>query len=115
MISSPDLIRRRAVVLAAWLAAAAVLLPGARDVEQRLEVSARILGSESGAAQEILTTRFSSPFARSAILVVTGVPSPDVPEGREALSEIVAALASAPEVARTFSYLDLPDAYFGGE
>jgi RND superfamily putative drug exporter len=115
MVLSRAVVRHRIAIGVAWLVAAAALLPCARGVEKRLEVSARILGSESGAVQEILATRFASPFARSAILVVSGVPAPDTPAGRETLAEIVAALAAAPGVTRTLSYLDLKDAYFQGE
>ena len=87
----------------AWLAAGAALLPLAPGVEDRLEMSARILGSESVAVDRLLVERFESPFARSAILVVAGVPAPDGPEGRAVLDRVARALAVEPR-AKTPSF-----------
>jgi len=106
--------RHRALVAAAWLAAAAALVPAALRVEERLEVSARPVGSESAEVDRILAERFGSPFARSAVLVASGVPGPTRPEGLAVLREVVASLAAAPGVTRTFSYLDQPDDFFAG-
>jgi RND superfamily putative drug exporter len=97
-----------------WLAAAAVLLPLAPGVEDRLEVSARIVGSESAAVDRLLAERFESPFSRSAILVLAGVPAPDRREGRTVLDRVTRALAERSEVTGTFSYRDREDAYFVG-
>ena len=108
-------VRFRGAIVLAWLLAAAALLPLARHVEDRLEVSARILGSESAETERILDERFESPFARSAILVLSGVPSPEAPEGRDVLDRVVEALAARPEVTGTFSYRDQADATFLGE
>lgn len=107
--------RKHAVVLLAGALAAAVLFPLAAQVEDRLEVQARILGSESAAVEEALQRRFSSPFAVSALLVISGAPGPDRPEGRRLLQEVVVAVSSARGVTRTFSYLDREDPYFVGE
>ena len=73
--------RARAAIALAWLAAAAALLPLAPGVEDRLEVSARILGSESAEVDRLLVERFESPFSRSALLVLAGVEAPDRPGG----------------------------------
>jgi RND superfamily putative drug exporter len=107
-------VRRRGVVLAAWALLAAGLLPLAPGLPDRLDVSARILGSESAAVEQALTTRFQSPFARPAVLVVTGFPGPHQPEGMAVLREVTSALAALPGVARTFSYLDQPDPFLIG-
>ncbi len=104
---------RRAIALA-WLLAAAALVPAALRVEDHLEVSSRPVGSESAEVDRILAQRFASPFARSAVLVATGVPGPGRPEGLALLREIVAALQAEPGVTRTFSFLDQADAYFEG-
>ena len=96
------------------MAAGAVLLPRAQGLEARLEVSARILGSESSGVERILAERFASPFATSAVLVLGGVPPPSSPAGREALREVLTALDAQPAVTRTFSYLDRPDDFFAG-
>ena len=104
--------------VAAWLVfvlAAAVLLPQAARVEDRLEVQARILGSESAVVEEALQGRFASPFAVSAILVISGVAAPDRPEGERVLRRVIGAVSAAPGVTRTFSYLDRRNPYFVGE
>lgn len=106
--------RYRAAIALAWLLTAAALVPAALRVEEGLEVSARPLGSESAEVERILAERFASPFARSAVLVATGVPGPRRPEGVEVLRGIVAALKAEPGVTGTFSYLDQADAYFEG-
>ena len=108
-------IRHRWSVVVAWLLAAAVLLPSALHVEDGLEVSTRPLGSESAEVDQALAERFHSPFARNAILVVSGVPGPSHPEGLAALREIVEALKAQPGVIGTFSYLDQPVTYFEGQ
>jgi RND superfamily putative drug exporter len=108
-------VRRRAALALAWLAAAAVLLPLARRAEDRFEVQARILGSESAEVERLLATRFESPFAHGAVLVLAGVPGPGSPEGRAVLGTVVEALRARPEVSGTFSYLDQPEPHFAGE
>jgi putative drug exporter of the RND superfamily len=110
-----SVVRRRGFIAAAWLALAGVLLPEARRVEERLEVSARILGSESSAVEDALADRFASPFAHNALLVLSGVPAPDREEGRHILDQVLKALADAPGVLRTFSYADTRDPYFLGK
>ncbi len=107
-------IRYRAAIAIAWLLATAGLLGPALRVHERLEVSSRPLGSESAEVDRILAERFASPFARTAVLVVRGVPGPSRPEGLAVLQEIVGALQSEPGVTRTFSYLDQRDAFFEG-
>ena len=101
--------RSRWPIALAWLGAGAALLPLAPGVEERLEVSARILGSESAETERVLTEGFESPFARSAILVLSGVPAPDRPGGRAVLERVVRDLAPRPEVTATFSHLDRAD------
>jgi putative drug exporter of the RND superfamily len=108
-------IRHRWSVVLAWLLAAGVLLPSALHVEDCLEVSTRPLGSESAEVDRALAERFRSPFARSAILVVSGAPGPSHPEGLAALREIVEGLRAQPGVTGTFSYLDQPAPYFEGQ
>jgi len=100
--------------VAAWLVAAALLVPQALRVEERLLVQARILGSESSAVAAALEQRFASPFAVTALLVVSGAPGPDRPEGRAVLEETVAALRRTRGVRQTLSYLDHPDPLFVG-
>ncbi|HKG95556.1 MAG TPA: MMPL family transporter, partial [Gemmatimonadaceae bacterium] len=108
------LIRHRRRVALLWLIAAAVLLPQARHVEARLDVAARVDGSESAAVEGMLAERFGSPFARYAVLVLSGVPGPDGDDGRRVLESAAATVGAVPGVARTFSYLDAPDPMFVG-
>jgi len=107
--------RFRWPIALAWLGAAAGLLPLAPGVEDRLEVSARILGSESAETERILTEGFESPFARSAVLVVSGVSAPDRPEGRAVLESVVRGLSTRPEVTATHSYLDQAEDLYRGD
>jgi len=115
--SAPDPLpgKARWLVPLVWLAAALVLLPHARRAEDGLDVSARILGSESARVEGLLDERFESPFARSAVLVLRGVPGPDTPEGESALRAVVDAMAGRSGVTGTFSHLDQPDPFFVGE
>ncbi len=108
------MVRRSLLVFAAWAVVAAALLPLAPRLQDRLDVSARILGSESASVEDDLARRFESPFARPVVLVMSGVPGPDRPEGNAALREVVAGLASLPGVTRTFSYLDRVDPFLVG-
>jgi len=106
------IVRQRSFVIGAWLALGTALLPLAGRVEEELEVVSRIPGSPSAEVEEILATRFESPFAHSLLVVAGGVPAPDTPKGREALKDVVAALAGVPGVTRTLSYLDSADGLF---
>lgn len=106
------IIQRRMLVAAAWVAVGMALLPLALRAEQELEVSSRIPGSASAEVEEILATRFESPFARSLVLVASGVPAPDTPSGRDALKQVVASLDGVGGVTRTLSYLDSADELF---
>jgi len=108
------IVRRRWWIAAAWAAAAVALLPAAARVERSLEVAAHITGSESAAVDELLRVRFASPYARHALLVVAGIPSPGTSEGRRVLQRVVASTARAPGVTRTFSFLDGQDTLFLG-
>jgi putative drug exporter of the RND superfamily len=107
-------VRRRRWLWAAWAIVGALLLPYAREAKSRLEVAARVRGSESDAVARVLADRFDSPFARSAVVVVTGVPAPDTPSGDAALRALLDAMARAPGVTRTLSYLDVADSAFLG-
>ncbi|HEV7501352.1 MAG TPA: MMPL family transporter, partial [Vicinamibacteria bacterium] len=109
------LIRRRRVwVLTLWAIVAAVLVPQAWTVGNRLEAAVRMDKSPAARVDAALAKQFHSRFVHRVVLVVRGVPSPDRPEGREALSEIVAAVRAVPGVAGTLSYLDSAEELFLG-
>jgi RND superfamily putative drug exporter len=97
------------MVLAAWVILLAVLAPAAGRLEQELEVAARVRGSEAGEVEALLRERFDSPFARFAVLVITGAPSPDSAAGMDVLRAVVAELDTATGVAGTLSYLTARD------
>src|ERR1043166_9766700 len=89
-------VRRRWLVLAFWLAASLGLIPLARHLEGKLEVSARMPSGQAEGVRPDLERRFRSPFTYRVLLVAEGVPSPAVPEGRAALERIVGALRNVP-------------------
>jgi RND superfamily putative drug exporter len=107
-------VRNRGTIALVWLAGVAYLVPAALKLNDRLEVSARILGSESAGVEKALAERFESPFATSVLLVLAGVPAPSFDEGRRVLQDVVSAVRTEPGVLRTFSYLDQPDPFFAG-
>jgi putative drug exporter of the RND superfamily len=108
------LVRHRRAVVFTWALAAAILIPFARGVEQRLETGTRVPDSESARAAELVTTRIMSAFARYAVLVVRGVPNPASDSGRALLARIVTRVNADPAVVSTFSMLDVQDSLFVG-
>ena len=78
-------VRHRWPCALGWLLAAAWLLPRAWGLEDRLEVSARQLDSESAQVERLLARSFESPFAHGAVLDLAGVPRPDTAAGRSAV------------------------------
>ena len=110
------LIRRRRVwILGLWAIVAAVLVPQACTVGKRLRgrrAHGGVLGRPSRrGAGESLPLATSSTGSCSSF---AGLPGPDRAEGREALSEIVAAVRAVPGVADTLSYLDSSEAAVPG-
>lgn len=95
--------------IAFWLVALVALAPLAAGVEQRMEVAARVPGSESERVSTLLARDFRSPFAQYAVLVVENAPAPDTPEGEAVLHTLTDAIVKVPGAARTFSWLDAPD------
>ena len=99
-------------VVVAWVVVLLALLPLAGGAERRLDVAARVPGSESERVAQILARDFASAFAEYAVLVVDDVPPPSTTEGARVLEEVVRAVGSAPGVLRTFSWLDARDSVF---
>jgi RND superfamily putative drug exporter len=106
------IVAARRWLVPALLAAGLALVPLARRAGDALEASARIDGSESAQVADVLAARFESPFARTALVVVTGLPEPARPDGREALREIALDLGRVPGVTRTYSHRDDGDPLF---
>ncbi len=84
-------VRHPWIVAVLWAAALALLLPRAVGLADRLDVAARVRGSESERVDSILHAEFDSPLTAYAVLVMTGVPLPWQPEGRALLDATVAA------------------------
>lgn len=108
-------VRHRRWVVVAWVVAAIILIPASFRVKTTLDVSARIRGSESAGVDATLRTRFASPFATWALLVVTGAPAPDASDGDELLGKIIDTLTHVRGVSRIVSYRDAPDTTFIGQ
>jgi len=108
-------VRGRAWIALAWVLIAVALLPQARHLAARLEAAAEVEGSESAAVSRLLQGPLQSAYARYAVLVVRGVPSPTTAQGAAVLRRIVDTLARAPQVTAVYSYLDRPDTLLVGE
>ena len=109
---APWIIRRRWWVLSAWILVVAGLAPLASRVEHKLDVSARVDGSESARVDDMLRRRFASPFARYAVLVARGIPSPATPAGDSILRRVLAGVQAVHGVTGTVSYRDAHDTVF---
>jgi RND superfamily putative drug exporter len=106
--------RHRWAVLVGWVVVLAALAPAAARVEHVLDVSARVPDSESATVEMMLRDRFGSPFARYAVLVITGAPDPARKEGRDLLEKIIAGVSAERGVTGTASFLDSEDPVFRG-
>lgn len=105
-------VRGRTGILAAWLVAAALLVPRAATLRNLLDVGARIEGSESAAVEALLAGPLASPLARTAVLVVSGLPPLETTPGADALRRIVEPLSRAPDVRSVHSWLESADTIF---
>jgi RND superfamily putative drug exporter len=112
MALAETIVRRRAWLAIAWLGAAVLLLPSASRIAQVLDVSAAVEGSESAEVERLLRGPLASAYARYAVLVIDGGPSPAVAAGDSVLGRAVAVLAAAPEVSATFSFRNGRDSLF---
>ncbi len=90
------------------------MFPYARTLSARLDVVTRVPRSQSDSVARMLADRFASPFARSAVLVLTGLPDPRSDAGRAVLHEIVSAVRAVQGVTGTMSLLDRADSVFVG-
>jgi RND superfamily putative drug exporter len=84
------------------------------QVQDRLETTAHVHGSEAERVDQQLAEQFQSAYVHRAVLVVQGLPAADSAAGARALSEVATALRKEPGVSGTFSYLDWSDPLFLG-
>jgi RND superfamily putative drug exporter len=99
-------------ILTVWVLLAIAAFPFASKVNQELDASARLKGSESAAVEAALQHRFESPFTKIALLRVASAPDPRTPEGREMLERVRDAIKATLGVQGVMSYLDRDDALF---
>lgn len=99
-------------ILTLWVLLAIGVFPFASKVNEDLDTSARLSGSESAAVETALQQRFKSPFAKVALLRVASAPDPRSLEGREMLQRVSDAIKATPGVQGVLSYLDRDDALF---
>jgi putative drug exporter of the RND superfamily len=106
-------VSRRRWIWLAWAVAAVALLPLAPRAASQLHLaSGGAQASESEWVDDALRTRFGSPFANAAILVIDGVPGTDS-AGAAVLREIADSVERAPVVRRIRRYFDVPDSATG--
>jgi len=102
-------------IAAVVLAAVVAILPFAFHAESHLETATRVEGSQAETVRQDLATRFRSPFVDRVILVITGLPSADSDQGKQALETMVEQLRDEPGVSGVVSYLDQRDPIFLGK
>jgi putative drug exporter of the RND superfamily len=105
-------VKRRVWVVIAWVIVIIAAAPFSGRVEREMNAAAEVRGSEAMGVARSLTTRFKTPFALFAVLVVSGVPSPDSHEGRAILTDLIREVKGVHGVTDTFSYLDVADTLF---
>src|SRR5579863_1796571 len=109
-----DAARRRFWLAMSGFVMALALLPFSFNVERRLETVVHIKGGESEKVDRELAERFQSPYAHRLVLVISGIPDPDSPEGTDALDYLAGSLRNMPGVSGVVSSLDWPDPLFTG-
>jgi RND superfamily putative drug exporter len=107
-------VRFRWAIVAAWCVIAVLVIPISRNIENRLEVAARMPLREASAVRAELEERFRSPFTDRVLLVAQGIPEARTREGRAALEAIVGGIRNLPGVAGTLSALDTNNPLFVG-
>ena len=107
-------VEKRWWVIAGWIVLAALVMPSASRVDERLDVSASVSGSESARVQALIALRFPAAFPSYAVVVITGGAAPTSAPGRAMLVGVRERLSELPFVTRTLSYLDAPDSAFVG-
>jgi putative drug exporter of the RND superfamily len=111
---SAFVVEKRWWVIAGWIVLAALVMPSASRVDERLDVSASVAGSESARVQALIGSRFPAAFPSYAVVVISGGAAPTSAPGRALLVGVRERLSQLPFVTRTLSYLDAPDSGFVG-
>ena len=107
--------RRPYLIVAAWLLSAIAAFPFAAGLDNQLDATAHLTGSESARVEEALQQRFKSPFTKIALLRVAAAPSARTAEGGQFLKQVTEAIRVTPGVQGVMSYLDREDSLYLGE
>src|SRR5882757_3140621 len=110
-----DAARRRFWLAMSGFAMAIALMPFSYKVERRLETAAHIKGGESEKVDKELAQRFQSSYAHRLVVVISGIPNPDLAESADALGFLTSSLRSVSGVAGAVSSVDWPDPLFTGD
>ena len=103
------------LIVAAWILAALAAFPFAAKVNDALDPSARLQGSESARVEAELEQQFKSPFAKIALLRMAAAPAPRTAEGEALLKQVTETLRRTRGVQGVMSYLDREDSLFLGQ
>src|SRR6266511_1852901 len=103
------LIRRRRWVVLGWALVTAALVPGALRIERTLEAAAHVPGSESESVDHDLASRFCSPYAQFAVLVVSDV---SAESRRQLVDSLVKLVSRVDGVTRVRAWRDSGDTLF---
>src|SRR5881628_137615 len=103
------LIRQRRWVVLGWALVTAALVPGALRIERTLEAAAHVPGSESESVDHDLASRFGSPYAQFAVLVVSDV---SAESRRQLVDSLVKLVSRVDGVTRVRAWRDSGDTLF---
>jgi RND superfamily putative drug exporter len=98
-----------------WVVIAFAAVPFATRINDELDGSVRLEGTESARVDAALQQQFKSPFARTMLLRVVGAPTPRSDEGRALLRQVSDAIRSSAGVRDVTSYVDREDPLFIGQ
>jgi RND superfamily putative drug exporter len=114
-MNRPSSSARSRLIVAGWVLVALAALPFAVRVNEELDASTLLEGSESARVATALQQRFNSPFTQIALLRVAGAPAPQAPAGQALLKRVIDTVERTPGVQGVMSYLDHEDSLFVGQ
>jgi RND superfamily putative drug exporter len=100
------------LIVIIWTILGLIAFPLAAKLNQELDASTTLKGSESADVEMSLRRRFQSPFAKIALLRIQGAPSPRTAPGRELLEQVTSVIKNVPAVTGVMSYADHDDSLF---
>jgi RND superfamily putative drug exporter len=103
------------LIVAAWILVALAAFPFAARVNEALDPSARLQGSESARVEAALRLEFKSPFATIALLRMAAAPEPRTAAGEALLKQVTETIRGIRGVQGVMSYLDRQDSLFLGQ